>query len=46
MSAFVEYMLSDEGQGFVVDAGYVNLDPADLQQARDNWAGKITGVSF
>ena len=46
VSAFIDYMLSDEGQGYVVDAGYVNLDPADLQQSRDNWANKTIGVTF
>ncbi len=46
IKAFVDFMLSDEGQTYVVEAGYVNLDPADLEQSRSNWANLTTGKSF
>ena len=46
IKAFVDFMLSDEGQTYVVDAGYVNLDPADLSQSRSNWANLTTGKTF
>ena len=46
IKAFVDFMLSDEGQTYVVDAGYVNLDPADLEQSRSNWANLTTGKTF
>ena len=46
VKAFVDFMLSDEGQTYVVDAGYVNLDPADLEQSRSNWANLTTGKTF
>ncbi len=46
IKAFVDFMLSDEGQTYVVEAGYVNLDPADLEQSRSNWANLTTGKTF
>ena len=46
VKAFVDYMLSDEGQAFVIEAGYVNLDPADLEQGRSNWSNRTTGRTF
>ncbi len=46
ISAFVDFMLSDEGQTYVVEAGYVNLDPADLAQSRSNWSNLTTGMTF
>lgn len=46
IKAFVDFMLSDEGQAYVVEAGYVNLDPADLEQSRSNWANLTTGKTF
>ena len=46
VKAFVDFMLSDEGQSHVVDAGYVNLAPADLEQSRSNWAELTTGKTF
>ncbi|WP_419944126.1 PstS family phosphate ABC transporter substrate-binding protein [Candidatus Poriferisodalis sp.] len=46
VKTFVDFMLSDEGQTYVVDAGYVNLDPADLEQSRSNWANLTTGKTF
>ncbi|WP_419910233.1 substrate-binding domain-containing protein [Candidatus Poriferisodalis sp.] len=46
IKAFVDFMLSDEGQTYVVDAGYVNLDPADLEQSRSNWVNLTTGKTF
>ncbi len=44
--AFVDFMLSEEGQTYVVEAGYVNLDPADLERSRSNWANLTTGKTF
>ena len=46
VEAFVDFMLSDEGQPHVVEAGYVNLDPADLEQSRSNWQNLTTGTTF
>ena len=46
IKAFVDFMLSDEGQTYVVEAGYVNLDPADLAQTRSNWSNLTTGKTF
>ena len=46
IKAFVDFMLSDEGQTYVVEAGYVNLDPADLAQSRSNWSNLTTGMTF
>ena len=46
IKAFVDFMLSDEGQTYVVEAGYVNLDSADLAQARSNWSNLTTGKTF
>ena len=46
VKAFVDFMLSDEGQTYVVDAGYVNLSPADLEQSRSNWNDLTTGPTF
>lgn len=46
IKAFVDFMLSDEGQAYVVEAGYVNLAPADLEQSRSNWANLTTGKTF
>lgn len=46
VAAFVDYMLGDEGQLAVVDAGYVNLSDADLEQSRSNWNGRIAGRNF
>jgi len=46
VKGFIEFMLSDEGQKYVVDAGYVNLADSDLAQARDNWMNKTTGKTF
>ncbi|WP_419863205.1 PstS family phosphate ABC transporter substrate-binding protein [Candidatus Poriferisodalis sp.] len=46
VKAFVDFMLSDEGQTYVVDAGYVNLSPADLEQSRSNWNNLTTGPTF
>ncbi len=46
VKAFVDFMLSDEGQTYVVDAGYVNLSAADLEQSRSNWNNLTTGTTF
>lgn len=46
VAAFVDFMLSDEGQTYVVDAGYVNLSPVDLEQSRSNWNNLTTGKTF
>lgn len=46
IKAFVDFMLSDVGQTYVVDAGYVNLSPADLEQSRNNWNNVTTGRTF
>ncbi len=46
IKAFVDFMLSDEGQTYVVEAGYVNLDAADLAQSRSNWSNLTTGKTF
>ena len=46
IKAFVDFMLSDEGQIYVVEAGYVNLDSADLEQSRSNWNNLTTGKNF
>lgn len=46
VAGFVDYMLSEDGQGFVTEAGYVNLSPADLEQSRSNWANRTTGRTF
>ena len=43
---FIDFMLSDEGQGFVTAAGYVNLAAADLEQSRTNWAARTAGRTF
>ena len=45
VAAFVDYLLSDEGLAHVTEADYVPLDTADLQQSRDNWESRTTGVS-
>ena len=39
-------MLSDEGQIYVVEAGYVNLNSTDLEQSRNNWTDLTTGKNF
>ena len=46
IKAFVDFMLSAEGQTYVVEAGYVNLGPADLEQSRSNWNNLTTGKTF
>ena len=46
IKAFVDFMLSDEGQPHVVEAGYVNLDSTDLEQSRSNWTNRTTGKNF
>ncbi len=46
VKAFVDFMLSDEGQPYVVEAGYVGLSPADLEQSRSNWNNLTTGTTF
>ncbi len=46
VAAFVDFMLSDEGQTHVVEAGYVNLDAGDIAQSRSNWANLTTGKNF
>ncbi|WP_419842537.1 substrate-binding domain-containing protein [Candidatus Poriferisodalis sp.] len=46
VKAFVDFMLSDEGQTYVVEAGYVNLDAVDLEQSRSNWVNLTTGSNF
>lgn len=42
--AFIDFMLSDEGQTHVTDAGYVNLSDSDLAKTRANWADRNTGI--
>lgn len=37
VAAFVDYYLSDEGIGFVTEADYIALDPADLDETRAAW---------
>jgi phosphate transport system substrate-binding protein len=37
VEAFVDYYLSDEGIGFVTEADYIALDPADLDATRATW---------
>jgi phosphate transport system substrate-binding protein len=46
VQAFIDYMLSDEGQGAVVDAGYVNLAASDIEQSRSSWENRTTGRTF
>ena len=46
VKAFVDFMLSDEGQTYVVDAGYVNLSADDLARSRSNWENLATGMTF
>jgi phosphate transport system substrate-binding protein len=46
VKGFIDFMLSDEGQKYVVDAGYVNLADSDLAQVRDSWANRTTGKTF
>ncbi|MFT5530448.1 MAG: phosphate transport system substrate-binding protein [Candidatus Poriferisodalaceae bacterium] len=46
IEAFVDFMLSDEGQAFVIEAGYVNLAEVDLEQGRTSWAERTTGRTF
>ena len=46
VSAFVDFMLSDEGLPAVEEVGYVQLAEGDAQQTADNWADRITGVTF
>jgi phosphate transport system substrate-binding protein len=43
---FIDYMLSDEGQKYVVEAGYVNLSEEDITQSRASWANRTTGKTF
>jgi len=40
VSAFVDYYLSDEGIGFVTEADYIALDPADLDETRAAWESR------
>ncbi|WP_420445814.1 substrate-binding domain-containing protein [Candidatus Poriferisodalis sp.] len=46
IKAFVDFMVSDEGQPYVIEAGYVNLDATDLEQSRSNWNNLTTGKNF
>ncbi|WP_419921719.1 PstS family phosphate ABC transporter substrate-binding protein [Candidatus Poriferisodalis sp.] len=46
VQAFVDFMLSDDGQPYVIEAGYVNLSDADLAQARSNWENRTAGRTF
>lgn len=46
VAAYVDLLLSEEGQQMVTEAGYVNLDPADLAQVKSNWANRNTGKTF
>ncbi len=46
VSAFVDFMLSDAGQEFVVEAGYVNVASADLEKSRSNWNNRTAGSNF
>jgi phosphate transport system substrate-binding protein len=46
VKGFIDYMLSDEGQKYVVDAGYVNLSEEDTAQSRASWANRTTGKTF
>ncbi|HCB37261.1 MAG TPA: hypothetical protein DEP66_03395 [Acidimicrobiaceae bacterium] len=46
VEAFIDFMLSDEGQPFVIDAGYVNVSAADTEKSRTVWATRTTGHSF
>ncbi|MGH2462872.1 MAG: substrate-binding domain-containing protein [Candidatus Limnocylindria bacterium] len=40
LEGFVDYYLSDEGIGFVIEADYIALDPADLDETRATWNGR------
>ena len=46
IAPFIDFMLTDEGQQYVVDAGYVNVAPADLEKSRTNWNNRTTGRNF
>ena len=46
VQAFVDFMLSDDGQPYVIEAGYVNLAAADLAQSRSNWENRTAGRNF
>ena len=46
VQAFVDFMLSDDGQPYVIEAGYVNLAAADLAQSRSNWENRPAGRNF
>ncbi len=46
VAAYVDLLLSEEGQQMVTQAGYVNLTPADLAQAKTNWESRTTGKTF
>ena len=40
---FVDYYLSGEGLAWVADAGYVDLDPAEIEMWRANWEARNVG---
>lgn len=40
LSAFVDFYLSDDGIGYVTEADYIPLDPADLDESRATWDGR------
>ena len=46
VEAFVDFMLSDDGQPYVIEAGYVNLSDPDLAQSRSNWENRTAGRTF
>ncbi len=46
IAAFVDFMLSDEGQQYVVEAGYVRVAAEDLEKSRSNWNNRTTGSNF
>ncbi len=46
VSAFVDYMMSDEGLTAVTAAGYVDLSAADQTLSQGIWANRSTGRSW
>lgn len=45
VTGFVDYYLSDEGIGLVIDAGYVDLPDDQLEATRSTWEAKTVGTT-
>jgi phosphate transport system substrate-binding protein len=44
VAAFVDFYLSEAGIASVSEVGYVDLDPADLEESRKAWEDRETGT--